>query len=425
MGLNNTYGLGRNVRASVQNESVFGDGVETASGVSGGWASTDSMQVMGGVSIEPAEDRKVRADARQTRSAVELIQGQRSNNVTVRSYVLPPNAPGTGGGRFTPDVHPLLVGAMGRAVLGGADVVYNHLAPQSAPPSCTALFEYNGIKSDLIKGWAIEEFRLSVPNGDEPTFEFTGPAKTQVIAGASAAASAFTTGPATPATFDVTAGDGAKFEVGAYINVGSQTNLRITAVSGDTLTVVNGANPATVINNIAIADAVVPYTAYSESASDIAPSTLVSQVNGSIQMGPTGSLVDVVVQAFDLQVKNNFAEVRPMLESTVADFNVGFREVTGNITFFMRDVDILRSMGNPRSINSAVNPTAIELRLGSGVSGSAECVVNIPNAHLNFAATEIPEAEMGTIQVPFVALAGALSGGNSENECSITFRQAP
>jgi hypothetical protein len=152
---------------------------------------------------------------------------------------------------------------------------------------------------------------------------------------------------------------------------------------------------------------------------------LVSQVNGSIQMGPTGSLVDVVVQAFDLQVKNNFSEVRPMLESTVADFNVGFREVTGNITFFMRDVDILRSMGNPRSINSAVNPTAIELRLGSGVTGSAECVVSIPNAHLNFAATEIPESEMGTIQVPFVALAGALSGGSSENECSITFRVAP
>ena len=418
MGLNNTYGLGRNVRASVQNETVFGDGVQTA-----GWASTDSMQVMGGVSIEPAEDRKVRADARQTRSAVELIQGQRSNNVTVRSYVLPPNAPGTGGGRFTPDVHPLLVGAMGRAVLGGADVVYNHLAPQSAPPSCTALFEYNGIKSDLIKGWAIEEFRLSVPNGDEPTFEFTGPAKTQVIAGASTASGAITGGSASEVV-NVTAGDGPKFEVGAYISVGDQTNLRITAVNGDALTVVDGSNPAASLS-AGSGTAVVPYTAYSESASDIAPSTLVSQVNGSIQMGPTGSLVDVVVQAFDLQVKNNFAEVRPMLESTVADFNVGFREVTGNITFFMRDVDILRSMGNPRSINSAVNPTAIELRLGSGVSGSAECVVNIPNAHLNFAATEIPEAEMGTIQVPFVALAGALSGGSSENECSITFRQAP
>lgn len=416
MGLNNTYGLGRNVRACVQTEAGTAFGGIPASGFVG----ADSFQVYGGVTVEPSEDRKVRMDARQTRSAVELIIGDRATSATVRTYILPPNDPGSGSStQGLPDVHDLLLAAMGSATIGAATVSYSLSALQNLPPSLAALFEYNAVKSDLLLGWVIEEFRINIPNGDEPTFEFVGPARQQIHTGNATAATALA---ASPAATLLVSGSGRPFESGGYVSVGSSTNLLIDSVaygSGSmVLTLVDGSLSGGSVTAVAGSGAAItPYTPYGESSAELEPSTLISSVNGTITLNGTTA----VLQSMDIQVKNNWAEVRPALSrGLLVDQNPGYREVTGNLTFWLRDVDVIRSLGNPRHEGvDFVNPVPISVTLGGNVAGQGQVTINIPNAHLNFAAAEIPESESGSVQVPFTALASAIDNG--DNEITLTF----
>lgn len=422
MGLNNTYALGRNVTCVAQNESTFGAGPPVVgSGPGTTWTAGDSIQLLGGVTVEPAEDRKVRSDARLSRSAYELIQGQRSTNVTMRTYILPPTDPGSGSATTgLPDVAALLTSALGVQTINASTVVYSLSAGQTVPPSYTALFANNSIFSQLVRGGLIEEFRVSVPNGDEPTFEFTGPAREHLIA-ASATASAAITGGATSENVTISpTSDSRKFDVGAYISVGTSTNLRISAINHSTgvLTVQAGTDPGVDNVSAGTGTAIVPYTSYAEGsgASGLEPSTLISSINGSLDLG---SDTDIVFQSFELTLKNNWSEVRPALSQYMADANPGFREVTGTVGFWVRDVDIIRAIARPRYVQvSGVNSLALTVTLGGTNTGDGQLVISIPNAHLDFAAAEIPESESGTIQVPFTALATDI---NDEDELTLTF----
>lgn len=421
MGLNNTYGLGRTVRASIQTEASFGGGPPIVSNET--WLPADSFQVLGGVPVEPSQDRKVRSDARQSRSAVEIIQGTKANSVTVRTYVLPPSDPGSGSATTgLPDVAPLLAATFGVETVGASAVTYSLSNSQAAPPSVTALFEYNGIKSDLIKGWVVEEFRLSIPNGDEPTLEFTGPAREQVIAGASTATAAITGGAASETVTLSPTSDSYLFEVGAYISIGTSTHNVITAVNHTTgvLTIADGADPGTANIAAGTGTAIVPYTAYAEGSGSagLEPSTLIASINGQLDLG---SDTDIVFQAAEVVVKNTWGEIRPAFTDLVADQNPGFREVTGSVTFWVRDVDVIRALARPRAIQTAgVNPLALVITLGGMNTGDGQAVMTIPAAHLNFAAADIPEAESGSVQVPFTALASTIT---AEDEISLVFSQ--
>jgi hypothetical protein len=186
------------------------------------------------------------------------------------------------------------------------------------------------------------------------------------------------------------------------------------------LTIADGADPGTANITAGTGTAIVPYTAYAEGSGSagLEPSTLIASINGQLDLG---SDTDIVFQAAEVVVKNTWGEIRPAFTDLVADQNPGFREVTGSVTFWVRDVDVIRALARPRAIQTAgVNPLALVITLGGMNTGDGQAVMTIPAAHLNFAAADIPEAESGSVQVPFTALASTIT---AEDEISLVFSQ--
>ncbi|MBL4769330.1 MAG: hypothetical protein JKY94_16780 [Rhodobacteraceae bacterium] len=426
MGFNSTHALGRQTKASVQNEVVFGAGPAVVSNLR--WVPGDSVTALGAPTVETTQERKVRADARQSRSAIEIIRGVKSNSVTLRSYVLPPLVPGTNAvnpSSGLPDVAPLLKGFFGVETINAATVVYSLSNAQNVPPSVTALFEYNGVKSDLIKGWVIEEWRLSIPNGEEPTFEFTGPARQQILTGAATStANASVSATSHTITLAITA-ESRLFEVGSIFTYGAVASpFEVTAVNHTTgvLTITN-ADDASVASIILVTDLLItPFSAYAEAVgiNGIEPATLVSCVNGKIDLGADN---DITFQSCEITGKQGNSEIRPGFTDLVSDFNPGYREITGTITFWVRGPDILKAMGNPRYIELAgVNGKSLDITLGGDTTGDGQLDIAIPIAHLDFASADLPDGEAGTVQVPFTCLATDLT---AEDEITLTYSLTP
>jgi hypothetical protein len=239
MGVSQLHALGRNRKFYVNEETTYIDSENVATDFVKP-AGTDAAVILN-ASFTPAQERKVRDDARASRSALEQITGKKSATWSVESYVLPNGSAGT-----APDLGPLFKGAMGtETVSGGTRVTYSLNTNQDLGSFSLTQF-FNETFMETLTGCYVNSMTISVAGGEEPKVTFEGessglyiptttsPSAAQLAAGESTAT---VDGSGTGTSFDVHAGEGENFKPGSVISVGSDTDLVVTAVSNDTITV--------------------------------------------------------------------------------------------------------------------------------------------------------------------------------------------
>jgi len=392
MGVSQLHALGRNRKFYVNEETTYIDSENVATDFVKP-AGTDAAVVLN-ASFTPAQERKVRDDARASRSALEQITGKKSATWSVESYVLPSGTAGT-----APDLGPLFKGAMGtETVSGGTRVTYSLNTNQDLGSFSLTQF-FNETFMETLTGCYVNSMTISVAGGEEPKVTFEGessglyiptttsPSAAQLAAGESTAT---VDGSGTGTSFDVHAGEGENFKPGSVISVASDTDLVVTAVSNDTITV----------------DSSITFTDDDE----VKPFAPTETVAGSPIAGILGSLTlagnSLPITSFEVTVANNNKGIAD--EAFVAgtsDYVPGFRDVTGSLSIRCRR-DLAIEIGKRLDFGTQ----AIVVTCGD--TAGKKLIVEIDDAEFEVAAVDTPQSDEVVVPMTFRAL--ATSAGEDE-----------
>ena len=392
MGVSQLHALGRNRKFYVNEETTYIDSENVATDFVKP-AGTDAAVILN-ASFTPAQERKVRDDARASRSALEQITGKKSATWSVESYVLPSGTAGT-----APDLGPLFKGAMGtETVSGGTRVTYSLNTSQDLGSFSLTQF-FNETFMETLTGCYVNSMTISVAGGEEPKVTFEGessglyiptttsPSAAQLTAGESTAT---VDGSGTGTSFDVHAGEGENFKPGSVISVGSDTDLVVTAVSNDTITV----------------DSSITFTDDDE----VKPFAPTETVAGSPIAGILGSLTlagnSLPITSFEVTVANNNKGIAD--EAFVAgtsDYVPGFRDVTGSLSIRCRR-DLAIEIGKRLDFGTQ----AIVVTCGD--TAGKKLIVEIDDAEFEVAAVDTPQSDEVVVPMNFRAL--ATSAGEDE-----------
>ena len=392
MGVSQLHALGRNRKFYVNEETTYIDSENVATAFVKP-AGTDAAVVLN-ASFTPAQERKVRDDARASRSALEQITGKKSATWSVESYVLPSGTAGT-----APDLGPLFKGAMGtETVSGGTRVTYSLNTNQDLGSFSLTQF-FNETFMETLTGCYVNSMTISVAGGEEPKVTFEGessglyiptttsPSAAQLAAGESTAT---VDGSGTGTSFDVHAGEGENFKPGSVISVASDTDLVVTAVSNDTITV----------------DSSITFTDDDE----VKPFAPTETVAGSPIAGILGSLTlagnSLPITSFEVTVANNNKGIAD--EAFVAgtsDYVPGFRDVTGSLSIRCRR-DLAIEIGKRLDFGTQ----AIVVTCGD--TAGKKLIVEIDDAEFEVAAVDTPQSDEVVVPMNFRAL--ATSAGEDE-----------
>jgi len=392
MGVSQLHALGRNRKFYVNEETTYIDSENVATDFVKP-AGTDAAVVLN-ASFTPAQERKVRDDARASRSALEQITGKKSATWSVESYVLPSGTAGT-----APDLGPLFKGAMGtETVSGGTRVTYSLNTNQDLGSFTLTQF-FNETFMETLTGCYVNSMTISVAGGEEPKVTFEGessglyiptttsPSAAQLTAGESTAT---VDGSGTGTSFDVHAGEGENFKPGSVISVASDTDLVVTAVSNDTITV----------------DSSITFTDDDE----VKPFAPTETVAGSPIAGILGSLTlagnSLPITSFEVTVANNNKGISD--EAFVAgtsDYVPGFRDVTGSLSIRCRR-DLAIEIGKRLDFGTQ----AIVVTCGD--TAGKKLIVEIDDAEFEVAAVDTPQSDEVVVPMNFRAL--ATSAGEDE-----------
>jgi len=392
MGVSQLHALGRNRKFYVNEETTYIDSENVATDFVKP-AGTDAAVVLN-ASFTPAQERKVRDDARASRSVLEQITGKKSATWSVESYVLPNGSAGT-----APDLGPLFKGAMGtETVSGGTRVTYSLNTNQDLGSFSLTQF-FNETFMETLTGCYVNSMTISVAGGEEPKVTFEGessglyiptttsPSAAQLTAGESTAT---VDGSGTGTSFDVHAGEGENFKPGSVISVGTDTDLVVTAVSNDTITV----------------DSSITFTDDDE----VKPFAPTETVAGSPIAGILGSLTlagnSLPITSFEVTVANNNKGISD--EAFVAgtsDYVPGFRDVTGSLSIRCRR-DLAIEIGKRLDFGTQ----AIVVTCGD--TAGKKLIVEIDDAEFEVAAVDTPQSDEVVVPMNFRAL--ATSAGEDE-----------
>jgi hypothetical protein len=392
MGVSQLHALGRNRKFYVNEETTYIDSENVATAFVKP-AGTDAAVILN-ASFTPAQERKVRDDARASRSALEQITGKKSATWSVESYVLPNGSAGT-----APDLGPLFKGAMGtETVSGGTRVTYSLNTNQDLGSFSLTQF-FNETFMETLTGCYVNSMTISVAGGEEPKVTFEGessglyiptttsPSAAQLTAGESTAT---VDGSGTGTSFDVHAGEGENFKPGSVISVGSDTDLVVTAVSNDTITV----------------DSSITFTDDDE----VKPFAPTETVAGSPIAGILGSLTlagnSLPITSFEVTVANNNKGIAD--EAFVAgtsDYVPGFRDVTGSLSIRCRR-DLAIEIGKRLDFGTQ----AIVVTCGD--TAGKKLIIEIDDAEFEVAAVDTPQSDEVVVPMNFRAL--ATSAGEDE-----------
>lgn len=392
MGVSQLHALGRNRKFYVNEETTYIDSENVATAFVKP-AGTDAAVVLN-ASFTPAQERKVRDDARASRSALEQITGKKSATWSVESYVLPSGTAGT-----APDLGPLFKGAMGtETVSGGTRVTYSLNTNQDLGSFSLTQF-FNETFMETLTGCYVNSMTISVAGGEEPKVTFEGessglyiptttsPSAAQLTAGESTAT---VDGSGTGTSFDVHAGEGENFKPGSVISVATDTDLVVTAVSNDTITV----------------DSSITFTDDDE----VKPFAPTETVAGSPIAGILGSLTlagnSLPITSFEVTVANNNKGIAD--EAFVAgtsDYVPGFRDVTGSLSIRCRR-DLAIEIGKRLDFGTQ----AIVVTCGD--TAGKKLIVEIDDAEFEVAAVDTPQSDEVVVPMTFRAL--ATSAGEDE-----------
>ena len=392
MGVSQLHALGRNRKFYVNEETTYIDSENVATAFVKP-AGTDAAVILN-ASFTPAQERKVRDDARASRSALEQITGKKSATWSVESYVLPNGSAGT-----APDLGPLFKGAMGtETVSGGTRVTYSLNTNQDLGSFSLTQF-FNETFMETLTGCYVNSMTISVAGGEEPKVTFEGessglyiptttsPSAAQLAAGESTAT---VDGSGTGTSFDVHAGEGENFKPGSVISVGSDTDLVVESVSNDTITV----------------DSSITFTDDDE----VKPFAPTETVAGSPIAGILGSLTlagnSLPITSFEVTVANNNKGIAD--EAFVAgtsDYVPGFRDVTGSLSIRCRR-DLAIEIGKRLDFGTQ----AIVVTCGD--TAGKKLIVEIDDAEFEVAAVDTPQSDEVVVPMNFRAL--ATSAGEDE-----------
>ncbi len=350
--------------------------VETTSGTFLKPAGADAVKMLKH-DISADRSRIIRADSRQTRSALERITAKGALSWSCEGYVIP-----NGGATTDPDVVDLLTAAMGTAGGSGAFTLSN----SQTLTTLTQTRHMSDVFMESLWGSWVNTMTITAPGGDQPKIKFDGGAMGYAFTGTSAVASEA----AGVVTYDVA--DAGAFSVNSVVAIDTDTDLEVTAAvpATPTFTVTSG--------TYAGADAIIPSTPAETTAG-----VPISGLAGSLTVDPaapfSGTQV-LPITAFEMTLNNN---VKPFddeaFEEYASDVVSGYRELTGSVSFRTRE-DLLHMLGSRERLIQ----TDFEVVLGSG---DAKLTISMNQVEFDWAGVDIPEAEEGIITIPYIALASA------------------
>ena len=148
MGQNSKHMLGRDLKFFVTHETTYNPAIADIIVP----ATTDAMQVLS-TGMDYTQERKDRADSRQTRSLLEKITGRKEVTWSCESYIIPRGAATAGGTSATGvdgnDQHVMLRSSFGSSSASGSGTQYD-LTSSQAFPSMSITREASEVGAGLV-----------------------------------------------------------------------------------------------------------------------------------------------------------------------------------------------------------------------------------------------------------------------------------
>lgn len=175
-------------------------------------AATDAVRVLNSQMSEDGNERRIRADKRNTRSITGVIQGRRAGTWNLEMYLLGSGAAGT-----PPDFDDLLVGGFGqKTVNAGASVVYG-LTLRNDAKHYNIVRHADGLSQTAL-GAYVNEMALMFSGTEESRISFSGPCQRVLWTGLDTLQGDVSNDD------EITVGNAYNFVIGSIVKVGSQTN---------------------------------------------------------------------------------------------------------------------------------------------------------------------------------------------------------
>jgi len=378
-----TVALGREERIFVVPESSFG-AADSAP------AAGNAMKILES-SVTPNEERIIRADKRNTRSAMDFVRRRQSVEWSLKSYLLPSGSLGT-----APDgMDDLLEIAFGTETVNGSTSVVYDLAKELASSvtihRAVGQSASSAVFAEMIRGAVVNQATFDMSGSEETMVTFEGMGADILRAGASTVDSDDGDDVA------VASGDGPKFDVGQYINVDDQTDLEITAKSGDTLTTTNHTGQDN-------GDAVVPSACVTSQTFQSGAVPIAGIAGSSSLDSSTFNVVSAqVVLNNNLKMHNDrFGTAKAQ------DFHANNRQVTGSLTIRLTDSNFLQ-VAQSRGV------TEFDLQLVSGDTDGSKAQFDLNQLVFDLTAIPSNAEEDILVTLPFTAL-----GSSGDDELKLT-----
>jgi len=453
MGLVQPHALQRTVRSLAQLldfETMGGDAItEIAERAAyfgnpehADFEAVNAFRVLEGYTVDAAQAREPRIDARQMRGHRQRLPRRTQTTANFTTYIDLPTA-----GNFVPEQDLLLRAALGNNVTSASGGTSYAVA--EIPPALNLLFETANIMGDGVFGWGCDQLTINIPSTEEPTFEFSGPAKLNT-------SSARVRGTIAEAVFSVTGPAIRAFglEVGALVDGFNAAGTRIGSptrvVSRSLGNGADGAGRITLAATIAGAVELAPsIEGYSEApgAANAFPGTSRPAYTAQAFMwmvpNPPASAATGLITAptlagnntanrFEFQeasitINNNLMLKEPASEPTLTDFCPDYRDVGGSFTFFAGQQELLHKV-----INKTFNREPgfeevtffVRLRLGGAIVGDPQLVIDMPRVQFDRGALELAAGALGSFTLPYMALSQPALNA-ADNEIGLAYGARP
>lgn len=363
---------------------------------------------------------------RSGRSAVVRLQKKKSLKWSFESYIVPADPDGSNH-PVLPDMHPMLLSAFGGVDTSDPTTILYHLERSVA--SSIRLLEEGTHFSQIATGCVADQISFTLPGDGKAMFKASGFGQDTFIAGHSEvlAPVAANAGPVTTITFSAQAGEGARYDVGGYVDVidkndGNTRKLasaQIASISGDAITCTlpaayTGAAPALALGDIIIG-----------AAPDYTPTSSVNALlglRGTFDTDLFGMGVDLNLIQAEISIKNNFTE---------QNFNYGVDYTTNFIADKRREVslklDVLLTKDNWEFYSKSRRFVAENIVITLGPQNLPGQVVSGLGRTLTFTFPrvefDVPNLEQpadGYIKLSLSGMALAQDINNPNNEMTLT-----
>lgn len=360
-------------------------------------AATDAVNLQE-LKLEPDQPREPSIEHTGTGSLQSEILRKKQHKWSAVSYVMP-----SGSATTPPDIGPaLLKAAMGAETIGGSDVTYSF--NDNAPTSLQWERAAGSLLYEIANGAWVEQFGFEIQGNAEPKLSLSGGYASHGFCVDGAKVNANQSAAAT--SFDLQAGDGDRVYVNALVKFAAEDNggagYRITAVSGDTITITPGlAGGITAGDDV---DFVVP------------SQTLAGNIRGGIDSDMTigGTSIGFISAKVDVVTGIKGLDKEATTDRASAVLRAARREVSFEAVVYAKTDDDVIAQLQGRAIRELSQ--AIIIRCGPNTAG-ARMKFSLPAVTLAVKPVEIPDAEEATYTLSGRAVQSASAG----DELSVIF----